>query len=99
TLKIRYCRYDPISQFSNHCFLRGTSTPYRVPETIRTLKFNTNLSEARAKAVVEYFSSHGIAKERLVYRGYAFSQPIAPNNTPDGRQMNRRVEFKILGKE
>jgi outer membrane protein OmpA-like peptidoglycan-associated protein/tetratricopeptide (TPR) repeat protein len=68
-------------------------------DNVGSLKSNTNLSEARAKAVVEYFSSHGIAKERLVYRGYAFSQPIAPNNTPDGRKMNRRVEFKILGKE
>lgn len=68
-------------------------------DNVGSLKANTNLSEARAKAVVEYFESHGIIKERLVYRGYAFSQPIAPNNTATGRQMNRRVEFKILSKE
>jgi outer membrane protein OmpA-like peptidoglycan-associated protein len=68
-------------------------------DNVGSVKANTNLSEARAKAVVEYLSSRGIMAERLVYKGYAFNQPIAPNNTPEGRQMNRRVEFKILSKE
>lgn len=68
-------------------------------DNVGSLKANTNLSAARAKAVVEYFVSRGIPAERLVYTGYAFNQPIAPNNTPDGRKMNRRVEFKILSKE
>jgi outer membrane protein OmpA-like peptidoglycan-associated protein len=35
----------------------------------------------------------------LVYKGYAFTQPMAPNTTKAGRQLNRRVEFKILSKE
>ncbi len=64
-----------------------------------SLKANINLSEARAKAVVAYLSGHGIPAERLVYKGYAFNQPIAPNNTPEGRKLNRRVEFKILSTE
>lgn len=68
-------------------------------DNVGSLKANTNLSEARAKAVVQYFVSKGIPAERLVYKGYAFNQPISPNNTPEGRQMNRRVEFKILSKE
>lgn len=68
-------------------------------DNVGSLKANTNLSEARAKAVVEYMSAHGILAQRLVYKGYAFNQPIAPNNTPSGRQLNRRVEFKILSTE
>lgn len=68
-------------------------------DNVGSLKANTNLSEARAKSVVNYLISQGIPQERLVYKGYAFTQPIAPNTTADGRQMNRRVEFKILSKE
>ncbi len=68
-------------------------------DNVGSTKANTSLSEARAKAVVEYMVGHGIPATQLTYKGYAFSQPIAPNNTPEGKQMNRRVEFKILSKE
>ena len=34
----------------------------------------------------------------LIYEGYADTQPVAPNDTPDGREKNRRVEFKVLSK-
>ena len=40
-----------------------------------------------------------IPQEQMIYKGYAFTQPIAPNTTKAGRQLNRRVEFKILSKE
>ncbi len=63
-----------------------------------SLKVNTNLSEARAKSVVGYLNNRGIDKTRLEYKGYAFTQPIAPNDTPEGREMNRRVEFTVLSK-
>lgn len=59
---------------------------------------NQRLSEARAKAVVDYLVKKDISKSRLEYKGYAFDQPIAPNNTEEGRAQNRRVEFKILSK-
>jgi outer membrane protein OmpA-like peptidoglycan-associated protein len=59
---------------------------------------NKNLSQARAKSVVDYLVDKGINKNRLKYKGYSFTQPIAPNDTPQGRQKNRRVEFKILEK-
>ena len=58
--------------------------------------YNTKLSERRAKAVVDYLTGHGINASRLEWKGYAFSQPIAPNDTAAGREKNRRVEFKIL---
>lgn len=61
-----------------------------------SLQFNQKLSEARAKAVVDYLISKGISPSRLEYKGYAFLQPIASNDTEEGRQQNRRVEFKVL---
>ena len=42
--------------------------------------------------------SKGIEKNRLVYEGYSFLQPITHNHTAEGRQQNRRVDFKILEK-
>lgn len=68
-------------------------------DNVGTLVANTKLSENRAKAVVTYLIKHGIPQEQMVYKGYAFTQPIAPNTTKAGKQLNRRVEFKILSKE
>jgi outer membrane protein OmpA-like peptidoglycan-associated protein len=67
-------------------------------DNVGSLKANTTLSANRAKAVVAYLAANGIPADRLASKGYGFSQPIAPNNTPDGREKNRRVEFKILSK-
>lgn len=57
---------------------------------------NERLSAARAKAVLDYLVKKGIGSSRLESKGYAFDQPIATNDTKDGRQQNRRVEFKVL---
>ncbi len=65
-------------------------------DNIGSLEYNQKLSQARAKAVVDYLISHGISPDRLTYRGAAYNEPIAPNDTPEGRQKNRRVEFKII---
>jgi outer membrane protein OmpA-like peptidoglycan-associated protein len=61
-----------------------------------TLRINQKLSRDRAKAVVDYLLGRGIPEGMLVYEGYADTQPVAPNNTPEGRERNRRVEFKVL---
>ena len=61
-----------------------------------TDEYNDRLSEERAKAVYEYLLSHGITADRLSYRGYGKRQPIADNNTEEGRAANRRTEFKIV---
>lgn len=58
---------------------------------------NQLLSENRAKAVVKYLVDHGIGQEKLTSKGYGSSQPVSSNNTADGRQENRRTEFKIVG--
>lgn len=56
---------------------------------------NEQLSQDRADAVVTYLKSKGIAANRLTSEGYGSRQPIADNNTSDGRQQNRRTEFEI----
>jgi outer membrane protein OmpA-like peptidoglycan-associated protein/tetratricopeptide (TPR) repeat protein len=61
-----------------------------------SLKYNTQLSESRAKSVVDYLVNMGIDRSRLEYKGYAYLKPIDTNDTPEGRQNNRRVEFKVL---
>ena len=58
-------------------------------------EYNQRLSEDRAKSVYDYFVANGVRSERLSFRGYGFSRPIADNATPEGRQQNRRVELRI----
>jgi outer membrane protein OmpA-like peptidoglycan-associated protein/Tfp pilus assembly protein PilF len=57
---------------------------------------NLRLSEARAKAVYDDLVERGIAAERLRYAGFGPHRPIAANDTPEGRQQNRRTEFQVL---
>ena len=58
--------------------------------------YNQQLSEKRAKAVVDWLIQHGIDASRLQYQGYGESAPIATNETEEGRQLNRRTEFEII---
>lgn len=67
-------------------------------DNVGSYRANQKLSEQRAKSVVDYLISNGVESNRLEYKGYAFNQPIADNNTPEGRAQNRRVEFKVLSK-
>ena len=66
-------------------------------------KYNLKLSQKRAESVVDYLISKGIDKKRLIAKGYGETKPIAPNTNPDGsdnpegRQANRRTEFKVIG--
>lgn len=59
--------------------------------------FCDQLSTARAKVVSEYLAQRGISRNRLQYKGYGKRQPIAGNDTLEGRRKNQRVEVKILG--
>jgi OmpA-OmpF porin, OOP family len=66
--------------------------------------YNQKLSDARAQSVVDYLAGKGIDKSRLESKGYGESQPVAPNQNDDGsdnaegRQKNRRTEFKVIRK-
>ena len=57
---------------------------------------NQRLSEQRAKAVYDYLINKGIPSNRLSYKGYGETQPVATNDTDEGRRENRRTEIKVL---
>jgi outer membrane protein OmpA-like peptidoglycan-associated protein len=56
---------------------------------------NQSLSSRRAEAVLEYVASHGVARDRLVSKGFSSSRPIESNSSESGRVANRRVEFVV----
>lgn len=57
--------------------------------------YNQQLSERRAQAVANYLINRGVAPARLSTFGYGETQPVASNDTPDGRRQNRRVEIVL----
>jgi len=59
-------------------------------------EYNITLSHNRARSVMEYILSKGIAPARIISQGYGETRPVAPNDTDENRQLNRRVEFTIL---
>lgn len=71
-------------------------------DSIASVEYNLNLSQRRAQSAVNYIIQRGIAPERLEAKGYGELKPIARNtnrdgtDNPEGRQRNRRTEFKIL---
>jgi outer membrane protein OmpA-like peptidoglycan-associated protein/Tol biopolymer transport system component len=65
-------------------------------DNIGSAEYNKKLSTNRAKVVVDYLVSKGISSARLSYQGYGFDKPVATNDTDEGRQLNRRTEFKII---
>ncbi len=65
-------------------------------DNIGSAGYNLELSKKRAQAVANYLIAHGIAASRLVVKGYGFSRPVAPNDTPEGRALNRRVQLKPI---
>jgi len=65
-------------------------------DTMGNTKYNMLLSENRAKAVASYFMEKGIDSTRISYKGYGSERPAMKNTTSNGRQSNRRVEFRII---
>ena len=64
-------------------------------DSIGTHQDNLLLSRQRAGAVRDYLVKSGISAERITTKGYGETKPLADNDTPEGRQKNRRVEFTI----
>ncbi|MEM7447702.1 MAG: OmpA family protein [Myxococcota bacterium] len=59
-----------------------------------SVRLNRRLSEERAKSVQKWLVGRGVAESRLSARGYGSTEPIADNDTPEGRAQNRRIEFR-----
>lgn len=83
--------YDFLASNSNVWIEVGGHTNNRPPDY-----YCDKLSRARAKAVHDYLLKKGISSYRLKFRGYGKRQPIATNETDEGRKKNQRVEIKIL---
>jgi len=67
-------------------------------DNVGSAELNQKLSQARAKEVYSYLANQGIELARMKYSGYGFVQPISSNDTPEGRALNRRTEFRIIKK-
>lgn len=58
--------------------------------------YNQKLSQQRAQSVKDYLGDRGVGDSRMQVKGYGEAEPVAPNDTAEGRELNRRVELKIL---
>lgn len=65
-------------------------------DTTGKLSRNRELSQQRAESVRTYLVKQGIAKKRLIAKGFGPDKPVASNDTPEGQEANRRVEFNIV---
>jgi outer membrane protein OmpA-like peptidoglycan-associated protein len=66
-------------------------------DSVGSDEYNQDLSEHRALSVRDYFVQQGIPASAIEARGFGKSEPIASNDTPEGRQQNRRVELVLSG--
>jgi outer membrane protein OmpA-like peptidoglycan-associated protein len=60
-----------------------------------TPEYNERLAEARARTVTAYLASQGLSMDKLVTQQYGSQRPVASNSSPEGRQLNRRVEILV----
>jgi OOP family OmpA-OmpF porin len=65
-------------------------------DNVGNANYNRRLSQQRADSVRDWLVEHGVARNRMQTRGYGSAQPVAPNDTDEGRARNRRIEFKQL---
>ncbi len=68
-------------------------------DNVGSAAYNQGLSERRAQSAATYLTQHGIAGHRISTRGMGLHDPITTNETPEGRQLNRRVEVVIYADE
>jgi outer membrane protein OmpA-like peptidoglycan-associated protein len=65
-------------------------------DSTNTDQYNLDLSKRRAQAIVAWLVEHGIVADRLRSEGYGKNNPVADNDTPQGRSLNRRVEVSLV---
>ncbi|MGF6570930.1 Outer membrane protein OmpA [Paraburkholderia fungorum] len=66
-------------------------------DNVGTLEYNQQLSEARATSVGYALVERGVAIDRVRTKGNAYNNPVASNDTPEGRALNRRTEIIVRG--
>jgi len=71
---------------------------YGHTDDVGTNQFNLNLSIKRAESVKNFLIENGIENNRIFIKGYGKTKPIVSNNTEEGRQKNRRVEFELINR-
>ena len=69
---------------------------YGFTDSTGSVGYNQRLSEQRAQAVANYLIGHGVSAGRIRSQGFGVGNPVASNDTEDGRSRNRRVEIKIV---
>lgn len=72
---------------------------YGYTDSTGSVEYNQTLSEQRAASVKAYLASKGLSVARFTIVGMGVADPIATNDTPEGRTQNRRVEFAIVANE
>lgn len=86
---------EAISTFKQHTDVDVSVDGYT--DSVGSEAYNLALSKRRADAVAAYLEKGGIAAKRLQVKGFGEANPVASNDTADGRAQNRRVELKIAG--
>ena len=71
-------------------------TIYGFTDNTGSVEYNQNLSEQRANSVKSYLASKGLSTARITINGMGINDPVASNDTAEGRSENRRVEFTII---
>lgn len=88
-----------LKDLPNPIVIEGHTDSLRVGKRLQKLsgiETNWELSSARAFSVLRFLIEEGIPPGRLSYAGYGEFRPIAPNDTPEGRAANRRIEINIM---
>ena len=90
-------RLDKMANIINDALATNTFTILVEGHTARIgdIQSEMPLSIARAKTIVEEMKKRGIPDELFSYKGYGGNVPIATNDTPEGRALNRRVEITL----
>jgi chemotaxis protein MotB len=83
----------------NHLLVSGYTDNAPIGEGLRRqgVTSNQELSQKRADAVMQYLISQGVKPDLVSAKGFGEADPVAPNNTAQGRAQNRRVELSLVG--
>ena len=94
-------RADAIEILNRHAELFNQHKNWKImidghTDNMGSLKYNIFLSKERALSAIDYLVKKGVKRNRFRFHAYGYEKPVVPNETPEGRQLNRRVEFRII---